>query len=57
MEKVHLIYEKKLNKKLFTYGCHDSDDTAWGQWKRVENRIHFGMHCVGKQCLDITMAT
>ena len=24
---------------------------------RVENQKHFGMHCVGKQCLDITMAT
>ena len=41
-----------LIKKLFTYGCHD---TAQGQRKRVENGIHFGMHCVGKQCLDITM--
>ena len=24
---------------------------------RVENQKHFGIHCVGKQCLDITMAT
>ena len=28
-----------------------------GQRTRVENRIYFGMHCVGKQCLDNTMAT
>ena len=28
-----------------------------GQRTRVENQIHFGMHCVGKQCLGIAMAT
>ena len=28
-----------------------------GQRTRVENRVHFGMHCVGKQCLGIAMAT
>ena len=28
-----------------------------GQKTRVENRVHFGMHCVGKQCLGIAMAT
>ena len=39
---------------MFTYACHD---TTRGQRKRVENRIHLGMHCVGKQCLDITIAT
>ena len=54
MGKVHLINEKRLIKKLFTYGCHD---TARGQRMRVENQIHFGMPYVGKQSLDITMAT
>ena len=39
---------------LFTYGCHD---TARGQRTRVENRVHIGVPCVRKQCLDITMAT
>ena len=46
--------KKCLIEKLFTYGCHD---TARGQQTRIENDIHFGMHCVGKQCLVITMAT
>ena len=34
MGKVHLIYEKGLINKLFTYGCHD---TARGQRMRVDN--------------------
>ena len=48
------LWKPGLFQKLFTYGCHD---TGRGQRTRVENRVHFGMHCVGKQCLGIVMAT
>ena len=34
MGKVYLIYEKRLCKKLFRYGCHD---TSQGQKTRATN--------------------
>ena len=47
------LWKPGLFQKLFTYGCHD---TERGQRTRVENRVHFGMHCVRKQFLGIAMA-